>query len=59
MGTHVTTFDVKLVLSTSIVICLSILFNEVIMLRTLYIYAQRLGFAQALQRRGFPFPNKC
>ena len=23
------------------------------------IYAQRLGFAQALQRRGFPFPNKC
>lgn len=31
MGTHVTTFDVKLVLSTFIVICLSILFNEVIM----------------------------
>ena len=25
----------------------------------IYIYAQRLGFAQALQRRGFPFPNKC
>ena len=23
------------------------------------LYAQRLGFAQALQRRGFPFPNKC
>ena len=23
-----------------------------------YIYAQRLGFAQALQRRGFPFTNK-
>ena len=27
--------------------------------RIIYIYAQRLGFAQALQRRGFPFPNKC
>ena len=25
----------------------------------IYIYAKRLGFAQALQRRGFPFPNKC
>ena len=25
----------------------------------IYLYAQRLGFAQALQRRGFPFPNKC
>ena len=24
----------------------------------IYIYAQRLGFAQALQRRGFPFTNK-
>ena len=24
----------------------------------MYIYAQRLGFAQALQRRGFPFTNK-
>ena len=24
----------------------------------IYIHAQRLGFAQALQRRGFPFPNK-
>ena len=23
------------------------------------IYAQHLGFAQALQRRGFPFPKKC
>ena len=25
----------------------------------IYIYAQLLGFAQALQRRGFPFPNTC
>ena len=25
----------------------------------IYIYAQRLGFAQALQRRGFPVPNTC
>ena len=24
-----------------------------------HIYAQRLGFAPALQRRGFPFPIKC
>ena len=24
----------------------------------IYIYPQRLGFAQALQRRGFQFPNK-
>ena len=25
----------------------------------IYIYAQRLGFAQALQRRGSAFPIKC
>ena len=25
----------------------------------LFTYAQRLGFAPALQRRGFPFPIKC
>ena len=25
----------------------------------IYIHAQRLGFAQALQRRGSPFPIKC
>ena len=24
----------------------------------MYIYVQRLSFAQALQRRGFPFPDK-
>ena len=33
--------------------------NYAYMVIYIYIYAQRLGFAQASQRRGSPFPIKC
>ena len=45
-----------------IYICIAYIYCIYIYIYCIYlycIYAQHLGFAQALQRRGFPFPKKC